>query len=198
MRAAVLLQEALNGLDARAVRGADEGNRMAEFVGQGQRVDDCRRATSIRSAIFSSTMVGRPRARIGAASMSWRLRLRASSTMRTAVGTRRAGHLAGQHIDGDTCIFGVGGKTVDAGQVDQREVVAADAAHAAGVLLHRHAGIVGDLLAQAGEPVEERGFAAVRRPDERNGAETAARLARLEGRLLEDSDGRRRRVTAHS
>ena len=57
----------------------------------------------------------------------------------------------------------------------------------AGALLDRDAGIVGDLLPHAGEPIEERGLAAVRWPNERDGAEAAARLAGFERRLVKNS-----------
>ena len=87
------------------------------------------------------------------------------------VGLGRAGHLALEHVDGDARIFRVGSERVDAGKIDEREVVAAHAGHEAHALLDGDAGIVGDLLAQAGEPIEERGLAGVGRSDEDNGAE---------------------------
>ena len=88
-----------------------------------------------------------------------------------AVGLGHAGHLAGEDVDGDAGVLGVGGERVDAGQVDEGEVVAADGLHAAGVVLDGDAGVVGDLLAQAGEAVEEGGFAGVWRADEGDGAQ---------------------------
>ena len=135
--------------------------------------------------MLSRTRVGRPTARTGAASMSWRVRCRESRTSRTASGLGVPGILAAQHIDGDAGIFRVGGERVDAGQVDEGEVVAADAGHEAHALLDGDAGIVGDLLAQAGQAIEKCGFAGVGRADEDDGAQRAvgaASCGRLKGR----------------
>ena len=85
-----------------------------------------------------------------------------------AVGLGHTGHLAGQHLHGNAGVLGIGGQRVDSGQVDEREVVAADRLHAAGVVLDGDAGIVGDLLPHAGQAVEKGGLARVRGADERN------------------------------
>jgi hypothetical protein len=45
------------------------------------------------------------------------------------VGLGGAGHFAAEHVDGDAGIFRVGSEGVDAGQIDEGEVVAADAGH---------------------------------------------------------------------
>ena len=74
---------------------------------------------------------------------------------------RDAGHTAGEHVDGDAGVLGVGGEGVDAGEIDAGQVGAADALHAAGVVLDGDAGVVGYLVAEAGEAVEEGGLAAV-------------------------------------
>ena len=50
----------------------------------------------------------------------------------------------------------------------------------AGVLLHRDAGEIRDLLAQSGEPIEERGLAGVRRPDQRDRLDGTRRGRELE------------------
>jgi hypothetical protein len=60
------------------------------------------------------------------------------------VGLGRAGHAAAQHVDGDARVFRVGSERVDAGQIDEREVFAADAGHEAHALLDGDAGVVGD------------------------------------------------------
>jgi hypothetical protein len=101
------------------------------------------------------------------------------------VGLGRAGHFAAQHVDGDARVFRVGSERVDAGQIDEGEVVAADAGHEAHALLDGDAGVVGDLLAQAGEAVEERGLAGVGRADEDDGFENSFRQKIF---------GRRRRI----
>ena len=101
------------------------------------------------------------------------------------VRARHAGHATSEDFDGDARVFRVSGERVDAGEIDEREVAAADGLHAAGVMLHGDAGIVGDLLAHAGEAVEEGGFAGVRRTDERDCAD-AWTCASGQGRLLCD------------
>lgn len=78
-----------------------------------------------------------------------------------------------QNVHGDAGVFRVGIEAVDAGEIDEDEVAASDAAEFAEVLLDGDAGVVGDLLAQTGEAVEERGFAGVGRADESDGADFA-------------------------
>ena len=193
---AVLLQEALNGLDAGAARGTDQGNRTAQLLRQSQRIHDAAaRLHQVRHIQQHHRGQAEGEDRPGQHELA--AQVEGIEHDEDGVWTRRARHLALEHIDGNARIFGVAGKAVDAGQIDQRKVVAADAAHAARALLYCHAGIVGHLLSQSSEPVEECGFAAVGRSDERDGAKAATRLASLERRLLDDSDGRRRRVTAH-
>ena len=63
------------------------------------------------------------------------------------VGLGRAGHFAAQHVDGNARIFRIGSERVNAGQIDQGEIVAAYAGHEAHALLDRDARIVGYLLA---------------------------------------------------
>ena len=108
-----------DGVDARAARSANQRNgtpnSWASASGSTTPPRD-----SIRSAIFSSTMVGSPEGRIGPASMSWRLRLSASST-EDGVGTWGTWHLALQHIDRNARILGVTTEAVNAGQIDQGE-----------------------------------------------------------------------------
>jgi hypothetical protein len=84
---------------------------------------------------------------------------------------RRAGHFASQHIDSDTGILGIGRKRVDAGQVDEGQVRAADASHQAHALFDSDAGVVGDLLTETGQAIEKSGLTGVRRPDQYNGPE---------------------------
>ena len=80
-------------------------------------------------------------------------------------------------FDGDAGVFRVGGERVDAGQIDEGEVFAADAGHEAHALLDGDAGVVGYFLAEAGEPIEKRGFAGVGRTDEDDGVERRRRSA---------------------
>ena len=90
------------------------------------------------------------------------------------IGRGHSGNAAGQNIDGDAGILGVGGQRVDAREVDQRKVAAADTLHASGVVIDGDTRVVGGLLAKAGQPVKECGFAAVRWSHQRDGFEPAA------------------------
>ncbi len=83
----------------------------------------------------------------------------------------RAGHFAAEYVDGDAGVFRIRSQRVDAGQVDQGEVVAAHAGHQAHALLDGDAGVVGHLLAQACQSIEKSGLAGVWRPDEHDGFE---------------------------
>ena len=82
------------------------------------------------------------------------------------VGQLRAGHAAVEHIHRDALILRLGIETVNAGQVNQVDLVAALQTIAAGMVLHGDAGEVADLLAQSRQAVEERGFAGIGRTDD--------------------------------
>ena len=82
------------------------------------------------------------------------------------VRTRCAGHLSGQHIDRDFLVFGLGRETVNARQVDERDLVPLGIAHVAGVMFDGNAGKIADLLAQTGEAVEQRGLAGIGRAND--------------------------------
>ena len=90
--------------------------------------------------MLSSTRVGRPRASTGAASMSWRVRCRESRTSRTASGLGVPGILPRSTSMETRASSEYGVEGVDAGQVDEGEVVAADAGHEAHALLDGDAG----------------------------------------------------------
>ena len=78
-----------------------------------------------------------------------------------ALGARRVLTQIEQDVAGDALVGGVTTDAVTAGQVEQLHLLAVLADELARLLLHGDAGIVGDLLAEAGQRVEERGLAAV-------------------------------------
>ena len=82
------------------------------------------------------------------------------------IGLGGAGHAAAKNVDGDAGVFRVRREGVDAGQIDEREVVAAYAGHEAHALLDGDAGVVGNFLTEAGEAIEEGGFSGVGGADE--------------------------------
>ena len=97
------------------------------------------------------------------------------------VGLGDAGHGAGQDIAGDLFVFRARVQAVDAGQIDQDHFAVVDAAMHFGfadALFDGDAGEVGYFLAQAGEAIEERRFAGVRRADDGDDMRCARSFAR--------------------
>ncbi len=121
--------------------------------------------------MLSRTRVGRPRARTGRGKHELTGEVQGVENDEDGIGLGRAGHLAAQDVDGDAGVFRVGVEGVDAGEIDEGEVFAADAGHEAHTLLDGDAGEVGYLLAKAGEAIEKSGFAGVGRADEDDGLE---------------------------
>jgi hypothetical protein len=76
------------------------------------------------------------------------------------VRTLHALQTAEEHVERQELVRRVRGQRVEAGQVDELRLGLSQAEEAE-VLLHGHAGVVADLLAQAGEGVEEHAFAGV-------------------------------------
>jgi hypothetical protein len=167
-------EEVGNDVEAGAMRGADEGYGMTQLAGKGQRVQIAAARFHLIGHVQQHQR-GQTDGEDRRGQHQLTIQVRGVEYKQDAIGLGYAGHLAGEHIDGDARVLRVGGERIDAGQIDEREVVAADRLHAAGVVFHRDAGIVRDLLAQAGEPVEEGGLAGVGRADERD---------RAQGRLL--------------
>ncbi len=165
-----LIEEERNGVQAGAVGGADGRDGSAELLGQFERVDVAA-AGFHQVAHVEQDEGGQAEREHGRGEHELAGEVQRIENQQNGVGLGRAGHFAAEHVDGDAGVFGVGRERVDAGQVDEGEVVAADAGHEAHALLDGDAGIVGDLLAQAGEAIEERGLAGVGRSDEDNGVE---------------------------
>jgi hypothetical protein len=84
-RLRLAIQKMCDGIKPRAPRRADLRHRHTQLLSQRQRVHAPPRA-SIRSLMFSSTSVGRPRLSTGAASISCRRSCSESSTSRIASG----------------------------------------------------------------------------------------------------------------
>ena len=100
----------------------------------------------------------------------------------------RARHLSAQDIDRYLFIFGLGSQTINAGQIDQRHLMAFEVAHVSGMVFDGDAGEIADFLTQTGEPVEEGGLAGIGRADDRHRA-----IRRAEGFI----PGPRHRMAAH-
>ena len=83
------------------------------------------------------------------------------------VGLLLAREAAEHDVAGDFLVGAARAQRIGAGQIDQADAVAARRLHRAGLALDGDARIVGDLLAAAGQCVEQRGLAAVRRADQR-------------------------------
>jgi hypothetical protein len=69
---------------------------------------------------------------------------------------------AGHHVARDFLVRRVGRQAVGARQIQHAEAVAGAGGERAFLALDGHAGVVGHLLARAGQAVEQRGLAAVR------------------------------------
>src|SRR6185312_5025218 len=76
-----------------------------------------------------------------------------------SIRTSAAGHVAEQYIDRYFFIFRLGIETVDAGQIDEGNLVAGAVVNVSGMVLNRNAGKVSNLLAKPGEAIEESRFA---------------------------------------
>ena len=120
--------------------------------------------------MFSNTSVGRPSAITRRRQHQVAVQVGGIQNHDDRVGARRARHLSSQHIDRYLFVFGFGSETVDAGQIDQRDFLAGGVADVSGVVLDGNAGKIADLLAQTGEPIEERGLAGIGRTNNRDGA----------------------------
>src|ERR1019366_7801507 len=83
----------------------------------------------------------------------------------------RAGAFAVQHVVGHLLVFGARVEAVDAGEIDDTDAAPIGEFGDSGVLLHRDAGEISHLLAQAGETIEQGGLAGVGRPNQRHGAD---------------------------
>jgi hypothetical protein len=91
------------------------------------------------------------------------------------IGLGGSGHFSAEDVDGDAGVFRIRSEGVDAGQIDEGEVRAANAGHEAHALLDGDAGVVGDFLTEAGEAVEKGRLAGVGRADEDDGLERTGR-----------------------
>ena len=158
--------------------GADLGHGCAEFAGQLEGVDVAA-ARLHQVAHVEQDQGGQAERKDRRGQHQLAGEVQGIENQQDSVGLGRAGHFAAQHVDGDAGILRVGGEGVDAGQVDEGEVVAADAGHQAHALLDGDAGVVGDLLAQTGQAIEKSGLAGVGRADEDDGLERSRGAAAL-------------------
>jgi len=163
-------EEVGDDVEAFALGGADEGDRVAELFGEGEGVDLTAAGLELVGHVEQHER-GQADGEDRRGEHELAVHVRGVEDEEDAVGDGDAGHLAGEDFDGYAGVFGVGGERIDAGEVDEREVAAADGLHLAGVVLDGDARVVGYLLAHASEAVEEGRLAAVWRADERDGAE---------------------------
>ena len=123
------------------------------------------------SAMLSATISGRPSCFSSSTRRRFMRRLVASTTATIASGAASPCAPALDHLERDLLVGRGRRQAVGAGQVDDRDRAAVRQARQADLALDRDAGVVGDLLARAGEQVEERGLAAVRVADQRDAPE---------------------------
>ncbi len=77
------------------------------------------------------------------------------------IGPHLAHLLAHDDLAGHFLVRAGGGKAIGTGQIDQFDRLATGQQQAPGLALHRDAWIVGDLLARAGQRIEQRGFSGI-------------------------------------
>jgi len=184
--AILLVQKEGHGFNAGSVHGADAGHGGAQFARQLEGVN-VPAARVHQIAHVQQHQRRQPQGEHGRSQHQLAGQVQRIEHQKNGVGLGRVGHSAAQHVDGDPRILGVGRERIDAGQIDESQVVAAHAGHQTHALLDGDAGIVGHLLTKPGEPVEEGGFAGIRRTDERDGSKRSLggrRGGRLEGRRV--------------
>ena len=142
-------QEVRNYVQALAFGGADERDGMTEFAGQGERVQLAAARLHLVGHVEQHQR-GQADGEDRRGQHQLAVHVGGVEHQQDAVRLGHAGHLAGEHVDRDAGVLGVGGERVDSGQIDEGKVAAADGLHAAGVVLHRDAGIVCDLLPHSG------------------------------------------------
>ena len=158
-----------------AISSAMPRLRVATVVTIGQPSSRCRPSRSIRrpwrwamSYMLSASTIGRPTAFSSRISRSTRRRLVASATADHHVGRRLAGQLAQHRVAGDHLVGAAGAQGIGAGQVQDRQAAAAGGGDEAFLPLDGDAGVVGHLLAAAGQGVEQGGLAGVGIADQRH------------------------------
>ena len=194
----LLVQEEGNRIQAGAAHGADLGHRRAQLARQLERVDLA--APGLHQVAHVQQHESRQshrQHRRGQHQLP--LEVQGIQNQQHRIGLGRARHFAAQHVHRDARVFGIGGKRVNAGQVNQRQVRAAHAGHQAHALLHCDPRVVGNLLPQTGQAIEKSGFTGVGRSNqyhrlERRGGRRSA--VRLEGRGLAASTHRAASVSS--
>ena len=206
---AELLEEVADEPHSGSLRRADERNRVTEFVREGERVN---LAATVLEQVRHIKEHERRQTERKNRGREHELAVEVHAVEYEQDGIRRghARHVALQHVDRNARVLGVGRERVDAGEVDEREVRAAEALHRAGVVLDRDARVVRNLLPHTGQAIEERGLAAVGRPDEGDGADASraglravlravrGRRFRRTYRRLGDRYGRCRSAAVHA
>ena len=147
------LQEIGDGIEIRPLRGADQGDGAMQFLCQGERIDG---AAACREQVgHVEKDDGRQAEREDRRSQhQLALQVERIEHQQHRIRGWRAGHAAMQDVDCNASIFRRAIEAVNAGQIDQHQVFAADAGHAAEVLLHRDAGVVRDFLAKTSQTIE--------------------------------------------
>ena len=81
-------------------------------------------------------------------------------------------------------VFGARMQAIDAGEIDQEDFLLALELRLAHAVFNGNTGKISHLLAEAGKPVKERGFAGIRRPDNgHNNRPFSGRTGRLDRRI---------------
>ena len=157
-------------VDAALADGHRGDDRHAELARQALEVDVAGPGAGRCRYMLSASTIGRPTCFSSSTRRSTSRRLVASATQTITSGARLAGQPAQHHVAGDFLVRAAGAQRIGAGQVEHVTRRPAGVVKRALLPLDGDAGVVGDLLAAAGQGVEQRGLAAIGIADQRRRA----------------------------
>ena len=150
----VLSQEAIHHVQTSSLCRTHHDHRRAQFGGEFENVE---RAAAFGKNIRHVEEHKRRQAQCDHRRCQYQLTREMSHVQhqQNRIGTRLAVHLTGQHVDGDAFIVGIRRQAIDAGQIDDPDL-GPFTGQQTYTLLNRYAGVIADLLAKAGQTIEER------------------------------------------
>ena len=158
-------EELLNAINAGAFGGADESDGRFQFGRKGSDVDFAAALGEIVGHVEQHEG-GQAEAENGSGEDEIAAEIGDVEDENDGVGFGEIGTSAGEDVVRDLFVFGARNKAIDAGQIDQEDFLMALEFGLAHAVFDGDAREIGDLLAQAGEAVEEGRLAGVGRTDD--------------------------------
>ena len=169
----ILSQEALDGVQARPLRGAHHGNGRAQFGGE---FDNVERAAAFGKNVRHIQEHERRQAQRDHGRCQYQMAREMGDIeyQQNRIWAGHSVHFSGQDVDGNAFIVGIRRQAVDAGKIDDLDGVirACQQAH---TLLDGYAGVIADLLTKPSETIEEGRLPGIRWADQGHRADFAAR-----------------------